>query len=88
MRLCLTRSHQVVAADDLEDAVHAVVGELLKCAPQALDGAKQLVHDLLDAEVDEAQALPRDAITDARASENGREGLGAFLEKRKPGWLA
>lgn len=79
--------HQVVPADELDDAVHAVVGELLKCAPQALDGAKQLVRDLLDADLDEAQSLARDAITDARASEDGREGLTAFLEKRKPGWL-
>lgn len=78
--------HEVVAPEVLDDAVHAEVGKLLECAPQALDGAKQLVRDLLDADVDEAQALARDAITDARASEDGREGLGAFLEKRKAGW--
>jgi hypothetical protein len=35
-----------------------------------------------------AALLARDAITDARASDDGREGLSAFLEKRKPRWLS
>ena len=26
-------------------------------------------------------------IADRRASDEGREGIGAFLEKRKPGWI-
>ena len=80
--------HVVVPADELDDAVARVLKNLKACAPQAIAGGKVLLRKLQDADTDTAQALARDAITDARASEDGREGLSAFLEKRKPGWLA
>ncbi|MDA1196107.1 MAG: enoyl-CoA hydratase-related protein [Planctomycetota bacterium] len=80
--------HQVVPGASLDAGVESVVAELRKSAPQGMAGAKALVRALLDADAAEAAALARDAITDARASSDGREGLTAFLEKRKPGWLA
>jgi len=80
--------HRVVHLDGLDAAVDAVVSDLLACAPQGIAGAKRLVHDLLDADVEAAALLARDAITDARGSDDGREGLTAFLEKRKPRWLS
>lgn len=79
--------HEVVAPEALDDAVERVVARLRACAPQAIAGAKTLLRDLRDADTGEAQRLARDAITDARASEDGSEGLSAFLEKRKARWL-
>lgn len=80
--------HVVVAPAELDDAVERVLGRLRACAPQAISGAKVLLRELQDADTAEAQQLARDAITDARASEDGREGLAAFLEKRKARWLS
>ena len=80
--------HEVVPADGLDEAVQRILRRLRACAPQALTGAKALLRGLQDADADAAVALARDAITDARASEDGQEGLSAFLETRKPRWLS
>jgi methylglutaconyl-CoA hydratase len=80
--------HRVVGPEALDDAVADVLRALHACAPQAIAGGKVLLRKLQDADTARGQALARDAITDARASSDGREGLTAFLEKRKPGWLA
>ena len=80
--------HRVVPPAELDASVEAVLGDLKACAPQAIAGGKLLLRRLQDADTEAAQALARDAITDARASDDGREGLTAFLEKRKAGWRA
>ena len=49
--------------------------------------ALRLLRRLADADSDEERRLAREAITEARASVDGREGLSAFLQKRKPRWL-
>lgn len=80
--------HRVVSDGELDEAVDAVVQDLLKCAPEGIRGAKRLVHQLLDADPGEEARIAREAIADARASDDGREGLEAFLERRKPRWLS
>jgi len=67
-------------ADDLDAAVDRVVGELLSAGPQAARWAKRLVRERPDG--------PETArwIAARRASDEGQEGLRAFLEKRKPSW--
>ncbi len=79
--------HRVVPEDDLDGAVDRVLSSLKSCAPQAVRGAKELLRRLEDANQERAASLARQAITDARASDDGQEGLAAFLEKRRPGWL-
>lgn len=80
--------HEVVPADELDEAVQRILRRLRACAPQAITGAKALLRGLQEADTDTAHTLAREAITDARASEDGQEGLAAFLEKRKPRWLS
>jgi methylglutaconyl-CoA hydratase len=71
--------HEV--ADNLDAAVERVVADILAGGPIAVREAKRLVlepggeDDLL------ARAAER------RASDEGQDGLRAFLEKRPPGWL-
>lgn len=69
------------AADDLDGAVDRVVGELLRSGPQAAREAKRLVRTRPQGE-ETAQWAAR-----MRASDEGQEGLRAFLERRKAGWL-
>lgn len=79
--------HRVVEPDALEAARDEVVGHLLKGGPTALSAAKDLIQRVSHAPIDEA--LRRDTarrIADARASDEGKEGIAAFLEKRKPNW--
>jgi methylglutaconyl-CoA hydratase len=72
--------HEIAA--DLDAAVERVVRELLAAGPQAARWAKRLVRERPDG--------PETArwIAERRTSEEGQEGLRAFLEKRPPSWLA
>ena len=69
-------------ADEPDAAVERVVGELLTSGPAAAREAKRLVLDLPSRD-----ELPRVAAR-MRTSEEGQDGLRAFLEKRAPGWKA
>jgi methylglutaconyl-CoA hydratase len=67
-------------AADLDAAVARIVGELLSAGPRATRTAKQLARRAHSAE--ETAQL----IADHRTSEEGQEGLRAFLEKRAAAW--
>src|SRR5215210_7111511 len=71
--------HEV--ASDLDGTVERVVGELLASGPQAVREAKRLIRMRPQGE-DTAQLAAR-----LRASEEGQDGLRAFLERRKPSWI-
>ena len=70
--------HEV--ATDLDAAVDRVVGELLSAGPLAARWAKRLVRERPDS--------PETArwIAERRTSDEGQEGLRAFLERREPNW--
>jgi methylglutaconyl-CoA hydratase len=80
---------QVVASADALGAVQEVLaGEIMACAPGAVADAKQLADDVAGRPVD--HALMEDTarrIAARRVSPEGREGLAAFFEKRKPAWM-
>lgn len=59
----------------------------MQAAPGAITASKRLVIDLYGAEIDsDLSHETAKRIAARRASEEGREGLSAFLEKRKPSW--
>jgi methylglutaconyl-CoA hydratase len=70
--------HEV--APDLDGAVERVVGELLTAGPKATREAKRLIRMRPQGE-ETAQLAAR-----LRASDEGQDGLRAFLERRKPAW--
>jgi methylglutaconyl-CoA hydratase len=77
---------RVVAPRELDAAVEAEVLPYLAAAPRAVGAAKALVRRLgprIDAAVIEASVT---ALADAWETEEAREGVAAFFEKRKPGW--
>ena len=81
-------AHECVPADALDDAVGALLKALLAASPEAVSAAKRLVNDVAGQPL--TDALVQDTvvrIADIRASEQGREGVRSFLEKRKPSWL-
>jgi len=67
-------------ADDADAAVGRVLGEIMSSGPEAARAAKRLVR-----EPPTIAELPRLAAR-MRTSEEGQEGLRAFLEKRRPLW--
>jgi methylglutaconyl-CoA hydratase len=67
-------------ADDLDAAVDRIVVELLSSGPEATRAAKKLVLERPDGLGTERR------IAERRTSEEGQEGLRAFLERRDPAW--
>jgi enoyl-CoA hydratase/carnithine racemase len=80
--------HQVTEPSQLELAVEEKVGVLLNAGPNAVTAAKQLLRDIASLSPDEAAEITAQRIAELRASPEGREGIAAFLEKRKPGFAA
>ena len=79
--------HDVVNATALDTAVQRQVDLLLKAGPIATASAKALVRDVVAGT--DATAIDQDnaaLIARLRVSAEGQEGIGAFLEKRKPAW--
>lgn len=80
--------HQVVESDELDMAVDFLINHLLINSPAAMLEAKRLLADISSQDVSEA-ALETciQRIVAVRLSEEGREGIQAMLEKRKPSWM-
>lgn len=77
---------RVVPAGELDAAVDERVRELLQAAPGALAAAKALIRNVAGRPAEAVRDLTIATIAERRASPEGREGLTAFLEKRKPDW--
>ncbi|MGZ3182738.1 MAG: enoyl-CoA hydratase/isomerase family protein [Telluria sp.] len=80
--------HDTAIPEQLDERVNAIVKALVTNSPNAVAQAKVLVRDIAGRGVDDA--LLRDTaarIADIRASNEGKEGVASFLEKRKPSWL-
>lgn len=81
--------HSLCAPEQLDSEVAALVATLVANGPLATRACKQLVRDVSAAPMSEAlRADTARRIADIRASDEGREGLQSFLQKRPPAWLA
>lgn len=83
--------HRTVPADELDDAIANTVRRLERTGPLARRAAKRLVFRVADRdERDSSKADTENAelIARLRVSEEGQEGLTAFLDKRRPDWVA
>ena len=80
--------HEVCSLDALDATVLKLVETLVANGPKATRACKKLVRDVAG---EPLTAPLRDEtarrIADIRASDEGKEGLQSFLQKRKPGWL-
>jgi methylglutaconyl-CoA hydratase len=78
--------HRVVTPEELEDAVQRKTASLLTSGPEAVGAAKRLIEQVAGLGPEEAMPLTIKTIAERRASAEAREGLSAFLEKRRPSW--
>ena len=82
--------HELVSgAEALDAKVNELAQALVSASPAAVKACKRLVQDVAERAIDDALiAATVQGIADIRASEQGREGVQSFLQKRKPAWLA
>ncbi|UCF79670.1 MAG: enoyl-CoA hydratase/isomerase family protein [Candidatus Eiseniibacteriota bacterium] len=79
--------NDVVEASQLESTVSAYVDKLVSSGPNAIAICKQLLREVPAMALEEAKRATAESLAHLRVSEEGQEGMKAFLEKRKPRWL-
>jgi methylglutaconyl-CoA hydratase len=80
--------HELATAETLDEKVDDFVRTLVANSPQATRACKRLVQDVSGAPITEPlRAETARRIADIRASDEGREGVASFLNKRPPSWL-
>jgi len=78
--------NEVVPPEALDDRVHSLAQQLAANSPASLAATKQLMAAQNKAWLDHAISLAMEANAEARETSDFREGVAAFLEKRKPVW--
>jgi methylglutaconyl-CoA hydratase len=79
-------ANRVVPAGELDSAVDELTNNLLQCGPQAQTAVKRLLSELPSLSRAKTKEFTARLIAERRTSDEGQEGMAAFLEKRKPGW--
>ena len=78
----------VAGAAELEAARDRLAQEIMACGPEAVAESKLLVAEVANRDIDHIMDDTARRIARIRVSPEGQEGIAAFLERRKPSWLA
>ncbi len=76
----------VVPADGLDNAVDGYIAQLVSSGPAAITTCKELLRMVPQMSYDEVKKYTAEVIARLRISDEGQEGMDAFLTKRKPRW--
>lgn len=81
--------HECVPAGELDARVEKMAAQFAQCGPAALARSKKLLTEMAGAPISPRLGdLTAAVLAEARTGMEAREGIRAFLEKRKPGWNA
>ncbi|MEM7355372.1 MAG: enoyl-CoA hydratase-related protein [Acidobacteriota bacterium] len=78
--------HQVTSPEALDEAIRSEVSEIAHGGPTAVREAKRLIHTLQTLDTDEAFDRAAHWLAELARTEEAREGMAAFAEKRPPSW--
>jgi methylglutaconyl-CoA hydratase len=78
--------NEVTKEGELDVVVARWVNQLVTSGPVAIAKCKELIRNVPRMGLDEAGPYTAEMIAKMRVSDEGQEGMAAFLEKRKPGW--
>jgi methylglutaconyl-CoA hydratase len=79
--------NEVVKMNELDAAVDRWIEPFLRNGPEAMAVCKALLEKVPGLSLEKAKMYTADEIAKLRISEEGQEGMNAFLEKRHPHWL-
>ncbi len=77
---------EVVAGAELDAAVERELADLMRCAPGAVRATKRLIAHVAYRDFRDSAVYTADRLADAWETDEGKEGIAAFLEKRQPAW--
>lgn len=78
--------HEACSPDQLTHFVDVELDEIRHCAPHAIAAIKRLIFDVYGKTPDDTLDYRAELLNCLRASDEGQEGLSAFIEKRAPNW--
>jgi enoyl-CoA hydratase/carnithine racemase len=78
--------NQVVEPDHLDDAVQALAAKILAKPRGAIADGKRAFYDQIEVDAEAAYSLAADEMTRNLFAPATREGIDAFLQKRRPHW--
>ena len=76
----------VVSEEELDSVIKKYAEQLISSGPNAIKEVKKLVSDYEKMDINKYKEHMVKKISQLRVSEEGQEGINAFLQKRKPGW--
>ncbi len=76
----------VVELEGIDTFIDELVGKLVSSGPEAIKSCKELLRKVSEMSIHEAKNYTAEIIAQLRISEEGQEGMVAFLEKRRPKW--
>lgn len=86
--LAIGMVNEALSDQELEDKVAEITQLLLAAGPKAISQCKVLIDKVANhLQLEEAKEYTAEMIAHTRTSEEGQEGMAAFLEKRKPKWV-
>ena len=77
---------RVVSRDELDAVVDEVVDAVIRSSPATLMIGKDSFYAMSDADLDTAFDRLQGGLTEIAMTEDAREGVAAFIEKREPEW--
>lgn len=77
---------RVVDENEIDDVIESICRGFEECGPQAVAAAKRIANRVADGPPETHRRYTAELIAQLRASDEGQEGMAAFLEKRKPRW--
>jgi methylglutaconyl-CoA hydratase len=78
--------NEIVPKDKLEERVEELIEQFLASGPEAIASCKELILNVPRMSLEDVKEYTARMIANLRISEEGQEGMSAFLEKRKPRW--
>ena len=78
--------NEVVPPEKLQEKEEEITRLLLSSGPEAIAACKELITRAPGMSFEETKTFTARMIANLRISEEGQEGMAAFLEKRKPKW--
>ncbi|MCK4333025.1 MAG: enoyl-CoA hydratase/isomerase family protein [Thermoplasmatales archaeon] len=76
----------VVTPEEFDSKVEYYIEQSRSSGPIAMKEVKNLIKNLQEMHIDKYKEFTVEKISELRVSEEGQEGINAFLEKRKPKW--